>query len=193
MITDSVRSLLAVLEADLEASGTAQTLSRLPTVRGQATVLFRLSHLAGRRLPAAGLAIKQFNHFLTGADIAWQAQIGPGMQLYHPTGVVIGPWARIGSDCEIQQGVTVGGTGFGLHRGQEVPSPTIGDAVKIGAGARIVGGVTLGDQVLVGANAVVVKSVPSGTTAAGVPATVRQKRRPADPSPSAQESSDADV
>ena len=39
-------------------------------------------------------------------------------------------------------------------------SPTLGDGVFVGAGAKVVGPVTLGDGCKVGANAVVVRDVP---------------------------------
>ena len=60
---------------------------------------------------------------LTGADIAYEAQVGPGLVLYHPTGVVIGPGARVGARATIMQGVTLGsdavtGGGGALTRGR---------------------------------------------------------------------------
>ena len=49
-------------------------------------------------------------------------------------------------------------------------APTIGDDVRIGVGAKILGKVTIGDGVEIGANAVVVKDVPAESVAVGVPA-----------------------
>ncbi|WP_284530185.1 serine O-acetyltransferase [Microbacterium sp. T2.11-28] len=139
------------------------------TVRYQAVFLFRISQAAARRTALGGALIKQFNHVVTGADIAFPAEIGPGLILFHPTGVVIGPSVRIGSDCVMQQGVTLGSNG--LHRVSEAPSPTIGDHVVLGAGARVIGPVRIEDRCIVGANAVVTKSSPeAGMTARGVPA-----------------------
>lgn len=115
--------------------------------------------------------MKQVNHLLTGADMAWQAQIGPGLRLYHPTGVVIGQHVVIGSECSIQQGVTVGGAGG--HDRIPGDSPIIGNNALLGAGCKIFGPVQVGDNVTVGANAVVVKSIPSGHVAVGVPAVAR--------------------
>jgi len=59
-----------------------------PTVRYLAVLLFRLSQIVGARLPPAGAFVKQLNHVITGTDIAFEAQIGGGLLLYHPTGVV---------------------------------------------------------------------------------------------------------
>ncbi|GEM_PF-6513290 len=60
------------------------------TVRMVSTGLYRASHAADRVNPLLGVAVQQVNHRVTGADIAWQAEIGPGLALFHPTGVVIG-------------------------------------------------------------------------------------------------------
>lgn len=135
-------------------------------VRHSSTMLFRASQYFGSRWAPLGFLIKQWNHVLTGADLAWQAHIGPGLVLHHPTGVVLGPDVHIGDRCRIQQGVTVGGRG-GLS---EDGSPVIGDRAILGAGSRILGPIELGDDVVVGANAVVVRSYPGAGTLVGVPA-----------------------
>ena len=48
--------------------------------------------------------------------------------------------------------------------------PTIGDNVKICAGAIVIGGVSIGNNSIVGAGAVVVKDVPPNEVWAGNPA-----------------------
>lgn len=161
-------ALMSVLRRDI-GDGWGSP-ARLMTVRVTAIVLFRLSHACGSRIPLAGYALKQINHVLTGADIAWQARIGPGLKLYHPTGVVIGPYVEMGPDCAIQQGVTVGGLGGESATPED--SPELGAGVALGAGCRVIGRVRVGDGSRIGANAVVTKDVPAGATAVGVPARV---------------------
>lgn len=151
----------------------AQRLRSMLTVRWLATFLLRSAQMAGSRIPSAGYAIKQLNHLVTGTDIAWKAQIGPGLVLFHPTGVVIGPRSVIGSNCIIQQGVTIGTSG---NAKDGLDSPIIGDRCLLGAGSRILGPVTVGDDVIVGANAVVIHDVPSSSIATGVPASSRPQR-----------------
>ena len=145
-----------------------RVLRTAPTVRYLAVFLFRLSQVLGERSGLAGSLVKQLNHILTGADLAWQASIGSGLVLYHPTGVVLGPHVSIGRSASLQQGVTIGGSG-GAAGGAE-SSPTIGDNLVCGPGARVFGRIRLGNGVVVGANAVVVSDVPDGTTVVGIPA-----------------------
>jgi len=144
-----------------------------PTVRFLAVALLRLAQAAGRRVPLAGSLVKQANHVLTGADLAYQAEIGPGLVLYHPTGVVIGPGCRVGARATIMQGATLGSDAVA---GGDGASPMIGDDVFIGPGAAVVGGVSLGDRVRVGANSVVTDSFDGDVVIAGAPARVVRHR-----------------
>ena len=67
----------------------------------------------------------------------------------------------IGSDCWINQQVTIGYT-F-AHQ-----PPVIGNGVRISAGAKVVGNITIGDNVIIAANAAVVKDVPANAVVGGV-------------------------
>ena len=103
---------------------------------------------------------------IAGADIPWVSNIGGGLALPHPNGIVVHPDAVIGPNCCFFQQVTVGSGGM-------IPGvPTIGGQVDIGAGARVLGGVKIGNYARIGANAVVLCDVPEGCTAVGVPARV---------------------
>lgn len=145
-----------------------QYLLTFGTVRYQAVLLYRISVVAGRVNPLLGHFFKQMNHFLTGADISWRSQIGRNLVLFHPSGVVIGSEVIIGSECQIQQGVTLGGSG--RRTTSDAASPILGQHVYIGAGARILGAVCIGSYVTVGANAVVLSDIEDNSTAVGVPA-----------------------
>jgi serine O-acetyltransferase len=103
---------------------------------------------------------------VAGAEIALATQIGGGLLIPHPNGIVIHPDVIIGPNCLIFQQVTLGAGG-------PLPGcPKLGGHVDVGAGARILGGVTIGDHAKIGANAVVLDNVPTGATAVGVPARV---------------------
>jgi serine O-acetyltransferase len=99
---------------------------------------------------------------VSGADIPLNCQIGGGLLIPHPNGIVIFPTAKIGPNCLLFQQVTIGTNGFGV--------PIIGGHVDIGAGAKILGPVSIGDHARIGANAVVISDVPISATAVGVPA-----------------------
>jgi len=100
-----------------------------------------------------------------GTDIPLNSNIGGGLIISHPNGVVIHPKAIIGPNCLIFQQVTIGA-------GSRPGFPTIGGHVDIGAGAKILGGITIGDHVKVGANSVVIDDVPSNCTVVGIPGRV---------------------
>jgi serine O-acetyltransferase len=99
-------------------------------------------------------------------DIHPAARLGSGLFLDHGTGIVIGETAVVGDDVSMLHGVTLGGTG--AERGDR--HPKIGRGVLLGAGAKVLGNIEIGDYAKVASGSVVLKPVPSGCTAAGVPA-----------------------
>lgn len=89
-------------------------------------------------------------------------EIGPGMCSYHGFATIIIA-ERIGADFLFAQQVTVGYDDRG-------GCPSIGDRVRVGAGAIVIGPITIGDDAVIGAGAVVVRDVPAATVVGGVPA-----------------------
>lgn len=123
----------------------------------QAVVLHRIAHWFRRRgIPLLGPFFHRLSIFLTGVDIAPAAMIGPGLRISHGVGLVIGAHARVGKDCLLMHGVTLGAPTVD----RIADMPTLGDGVVVGAGAKIIGGVTVGDGALIGVNAVVTRDVP---------------------------------
>jgi serine O-acetyltransferase len=119
-----------------------------------------------RRLLQKWAALRhRFWSVVTGADIPVNCQIGGGLLIPHPNGIVIHPDAIIGVNCLILQQVTVG---VGSKAGLAV----INGHVDIGAGAKVLGGIHVGAHAKIGANSVVLRDVPTDTTVAGVPARV---------------------
>ncbi len=106
-------------------------------------------------------------------DIPFSAEIGGGVLMGHPTGIVLHPKCIIGNNVTIMQNVTIGGNTGKKKRGRS--SPIIGDNVLIGPGANILGPIIIGDNSIVGANAVVIKDVPKDSVVVGVPAKVIKK------------------
>ena len=135
-----------------------------------AAVIYRASnwcHRHGIRLLPT--ILERLNMLLFGLEISPAIPIGPGLYIAHPYGTVINA-SRVGANASFIHSITIGMRG-------EWDFPILGDAVFIGAGARVLGGITLGDGCSVGANAVVLSDVPPGMTAVGVPARVRQPAR----------------
>ena len=90
---------------------------------------------------------------------------GPGLSIAHIGPILINAKSRVGKNCRIQTGVTLGATN---GKGD---APVLGDNIFLGEGCKIIGNVSIADHCAIGANAVVVKSiVEEGTTHGGVPA-----------------------
>ncbi|HAX9712279.1 serine O-acetyltransferase [Serratia marcescens] len=107
-----------------------------------------------------------------GIEIPHQASIGEGLLIPHFGGIVIHPNVKIGKNCTILQGVTIGNN---LFKSREDVA-TIGDNVTIAAGAKIVGPVTIGDNVTIGANSVVTSDIEPNCIVAGMPATIISRK-----------------
>jgi len=132
----------------------------------QARELHRLAHTLHRAgVPVVPRVVSHISRFVTGIEIHPGATIGQGLFIDHGMGVVIGETAEIGDDCNILQGVTLGGTS--LHRTKR--HPTLGNRVTVGAGAKLIGAIEVGDNARIGAGSVVVTNVPPNATVVGVP------------------------
>lgn len=168
-LSQDVRYGVAGHDAERKPSAILVLAKLALSLRVQAVVLFRIGQSARRLSPPLGALVRYFNQVLTGADIALDALVGPGLVLYHPAGVVIGPGCRLGARCTIMQGVTLGEGPNG--RGG---APQLGDHVYVGPGAKLIGGIDIGSHAMIGANAVVLADVPAHAFAAGVPAVSRR-------------------
>ncbi|OKO73848.1 serine acetyltransferase [Bradyrhizobium sp. AS23.2] len=95
----------------------------------------------------------RFWSVVTGADIPLTCNIGGGLLMPHPNGIVIHPDAIIGVNCLLFQQVTIG-----THRGGGVP--VLEGHVDVGAGAKILGAVTIPAHSEISANSVVTSWPP---------------------------------
>lgn len=87
---------------------------------------------------------------------------------HHLNGIIIGNNVTIGKGATIYQQVTIA-------HGKEERHTVIGDNCLIGKGATILSGCQIGDNVKIGANAVVVGDVPSNSTVVGVPGKILKR------------------
>jgi serine O-acetyltransferase len=106
-----------------------------------------------------------------GIELPYCALLGRRVIVEHQGGIVMHGNCRIGDDCIIRQGVTLGNKT--LERPMD--APVLGQRVNVGAGAKILGAVTIGDDAVIGANAVVLCDVPAGALAVGIPARVMER------------------
>ncbi len=102
----------------------------------------------------------------TGIELYYSTEIGQGLNIQHGIGIVIGARNKIGNNCIIHQGVTIGQRR--LYSPHECAF--IGNNVTIFAGAKIVGSIRIGDNVQIGANAVLLNDAEPNSTYVGIPA-----------------------
>lgn len=140
------------------------------------TAILRLCqylHAGRQSLPmfvASLLAKGLLRHYAIayGIMIPASTEIGAGLHIGHPGTIVVHPQSRIGRNCNISQGVTLGQA----NRGPRTGHPRVGDGVYVGPGAKLVGAVVVGNNVAIGANCVVTKDVPDNAVVVGVPGRV---------------------
>jgi serine acetyltransferase len=135
---------------------------------------FRLAHHvrgAGRTpwwaLPVIAL-YRLVVDWVLGVEIPPRVQAGPGLCVWHGTGLVVHANVRMGSGVLLRHSTTIGA----LSDEVDAPAPTLGDRVNVGAGAIILGPHHIGDDAVIGAGAVVVADVPAGATVVGNPARI---------------------
>jgi serine acetyltransferase/glycosyltransferase involved in cell wall biosynthesis len=103
---------------------------------------------------------------LTGVSFTKAVEIGPGLRIWHFGNIFIHQDVKIGANCTLRQGVTIG------NRVEGGPVPVVEDDVEFGAYAQVLGGVRIGRGARIGAMSVVLCDVPPGATAVGVPARI---------------------
>jgi serine O-acetyltransferase len=132
---------------------------------GLAQILYRTMRFCQtHHLKPLAAIFYRLNAFMTHATIGRNADLGPGFVILHSLGVVINTNVRAGRNLVVYHNVTLGA--------ERQKSPTLGNNVYIGAGAKVIGGVRVGSDVRIGANAVVTKDVPDGATVIGIPARI---------------------
>ena len=144
----------------------------------RAVVLYRLGHwfYVHHRYRLTGFCQRLMFH-LSSCEISTTAEIGMGLYVPHPFGLVVGDSTRVGNYCSLRQNVTLGGN-FGRKDINGRSQPWIGDNVSVGAGAVIAGPVRIGSNGIIGANSVVITDMPDNFRASGIPAQVRRRRSP---------------
>jgi serine O-acetyltransferase len=137
----------------------------------QAVVTYRFSHwFYHKRCTYISWFLSRINIWSTGAEIEFNAEIGPGLFISHPVGIVIGRGTKIGVGATIFQGVTFVVSSW--HPDSITKFPIVGDSCWFFSHASVLGGITIGNDCIVAANSVVSKDMPDGSLAVGVPAVI---------------------
>ncbi len=140
----------------------------------QATYFYRVSHaLHLRKVKLIPDVIATLSRILTGTEIYYSAEIGPGLKVIHGVGTVIAAKCKIGSYFTVYQNVTIGDK-LGKETGTD-KRPVIDDYVIVSAGAQVLGPVSIGAKTIIGANAVVIRPLPGHCIAAGIPAEIKAR------------------
>lgn len=103
---------------------------------------------------------------LTGTSFTKAVEIGPGLRIHHFGNIFIHSKVKMGANCTLRQGVTIG------NRHEGGGTPTLEDDVEVGAYAQILGDIHIGKGAKIGALSVVLQDVPPGATAVGIPAKI---------------------
>lgn len=105
-----------------------------------------------------------------GMCVAPTVKIGIGLQLPHPTGIVLGSATVIGENCSIYQNVTIGGANIGDAKAKR--QPHIGDNCIFFSGAMALGNIEIEDYCVLGANSVLLSDAISKGIYVGSPAKI---------------------
>lgn len=141
----------------------------LRSLRTQAffyTVIFRYAQQASGAFSSLfwRLLLRRYSHKY-GFQLDPKTDIGEGLYIGHFGTLIINGHAKIGLNCNLSPGVTIGRD----HRGKRKGAPTIGNRVWIGTNAVIVGRVFIGNDVLIAPNSFVNFDVPDHSIVIGNP------------------------
>lgn len=113
-------------------------------------------------------SLHRLNLMWHGIDVLPGCNIGPGIFIQHPSGIVIGSGVVIGKNVTIMQGTTIG-LAF-KDQNWQMGYPVIGDNVAVMPNCVISGEIVIGENSLVGANSVVLDSFDPNSKIVGAPA-----------------------
>ena len=147
-------------------SGWLRVMLRMET---PAIICYRFSHwvltfrvpILRQLLLIVSIIFQRLVQMFVGVFISPDAEIGPGLLIHTPFGIVVGP-TKIGANCTIQSGVVI-----------TAATKSIGDNVYFGPGAKVIGDAKIGNNVVIVANSVILTDVADNTTVMGVPARIK--------------------
>ncbi|WP_068544427.1 serine O-acetyltransferase [Thalassotalea crassostreae] len=128
-----------------------------------AMILYRMMSWCHKsKLTPLAYLFQWLNKCLNACVIGIKTSFGDGFVIMHPCSIVINSKVCGGTNITLESSVVIGD-----NKGH---SPTLGNNIFIGSGAKIFGQLSVGNNVLIGANAVVTKSIDDNCKALGIPA-----------------------
>jgi serine O-acetyltransferase len=154
LLRQIVEDLDAVVARDPACRHRREALLRPPW---QALAIYRVAnrwHRRGFRFAAALLTWA--GRLISGMELNPGATLGRRVFIDHGVGVVVGEQSIVGDDVTLYHGVTLGSRGWWQDgHPAERRHPTVGDRVRVGVHASILGPVTIGDDCVIRAHELV--------------------------------------
>jgi serine O-acetyltransferase len=178
---DLVFSDLVRYRPDVRPSWPAYVVKAVSNPGLIASVILRAQQIAVRRgRTRLAFLLRTIGLILVSADFVPGMDVGPGLLMPLPNGIVIGNGLRVGANVTLGGGVTAG-----VKQPDTPPEddgfPTVCDGAIVLANAVLVGPVTVGRYAQVGANSVLLSDAPECAVMFGVPARKVATREPVIP------------
>lgn len=108
--------------------------------------------------PGAQVVSRLIRH-VYGAEIHWESQWAPGINIVHGNGLVVGAGAQIRSGCLLLHNVTLGDA-YDQSTGR-IGGPSLGENVHIGPNSTLIGPISVGAHSKIMAGSTLDRSVPA--------------------------------
>ena len=125
--------------------------------------------------PGAQVASRLIRH-VYGAEVHWESQWEPGINLVHGNGLVVGRGARLRRGCVLLHNVTLGDA-FDPASGS-IGGPSLGENVHIGPGCTLLGPINVGAGSKLMAGSTLDRSVPPRSLVRPPPSIVTTRDEP---------------
>ena len=133
-----------------------------------ASIILRAQQMAVRKgRTRTSFFLRTIGLIVVSADFVPGMDVGPGLLMPHPNGIVIGNGLRVGANVSFGGGVTAG------VKQADVPGggfPEVCDGAIVLAHAVLVGPVKVGNYAQIGANSVLLADAPDYAVMFGMPA-----------------------
>ena len=140
----------------------------------QMMVAIRTMHLLRDAGSAKGAQVaSRLIRYAYAAEIHWQSQWEPGVNIVHGNGLVVGSGARIEHGCVLLHNVTLGDA-YDQATGR-IGGPALGEHVHVGPNSTLLGPIRVGANTKIMAGSTLAQSVPEGSLVRPAAAIITQR------------------